>query len=82
VDVVEETRPHDDLDLGVRMTEVADICAALSDFARSDDGWPSSFVRRPPSSATSGMEQRCAECVPTPNLGSGTAVVSAATSDR
>ena len=40
----EETRPHDDLDLGVRMTDVADICAALSDFARSDDEWPSSFV--------------------------------------
>ena len=40
----EETRPHDDLDLGVRMVDVAGICATLSEFARSDVEWPSSFV--------------------------------------
>jgi len=42
----EQTRPHDDVDLGVRMEDVDRICAALSEFERSDDEWPSSFVLR------------------------------------
>lgn len=40
----EQTRPHDDLDLGVPMAEVDRICAALDEFRRSDAEWPSSFV--------------------------------------
>src|SRR5207237_7001400 len=39
----EQTRPHDDLDLGVRMEDVDRICRILSDFERSDDEWPASF---------------------------------------
>jgi lincosamide nucleotidyltransferase A/C/D/E len=41
-----QTRDHDDLDLGVRMEDVERICATLSEFARSDDEWPASFVLR------------------------------------
>ncbi|MGZ4300208.1 MAG: nucleotidyltransferase domain-containing protein [Gaiellaceae bacterium] len=40
----EQTRPHDDLDLGVRFEDVEPICEALAEFERSDDEWPSSFV--------------------------------------
>jgi lincosamide nucleotidyltransferase A/C/D/E len=42
----EQTRPHDDLDLGVRLEDVDRICDALAEFERSDDEWPSSFVLR------------------------------------
>jgi lincosamide nucleotidyltransferase A/C/D/E len=42
----EQTRSHDDLDLGVLSTDVVRICAVLSEFERSDDEWPSSFVLR------------------------------------
>ena len=42
----EQTRPHDDLDLGVRFQDVEPICEALAEFERSDDEWPSSFVLR------------------------------------
>lgn len=42
----EQTRAHDDLDVGVRMEDVDKICAALPEFKRSDDEWPSSFVLR------------------------------------
>jgi lincosamide nucleotidyltransferase A/C/D/E len=42
----EQTRPHDDLDLGVRLEDVDRICAVLSEFDRSDEEWPSSFVLR------------------------------------
>ena len=42
----EQTRTHDDLDLGVRLDDVDRISAVLSDFERSDDEWPSSFVLR------------------------------------
>jgi lincosamide nucleotidyltransferase A/C/D/E len=42
----EQTRPHDDLDLGVRFEDVDRVCAALSEFERSDDEWPASFVLR------------------------------------
>jgi lincosamide nucleotidyltransferase A/C/D/E len=42
----EETRPHEDLDLGVRLEDVDRICAILSEFERSDDQWPASFVLR------------------------------------
>jgi lincosamide nucleotidyltransferase A/C/D/E len=40
----EQTRAHDDLDLGVRFEDVERICAALGEFRRSDIEWPSSFV--------------------------------------
>lgn len=40
----EETRAHDDLDLGVRLEDVDRICAVLEEFVRSDAEWPSSFV--------------------------------------
>jgi lincosamide nucleotidyltransferase A/C/D/E len=40
----EQTRAHDDLDLGVRLEDVEQICAVLHEFDRSDDEWPSSFV--------------------------------------
>jgi lincosamide nucleotidyltransferase A/C/D/E len=42
----EQTRSHDDLDLGVLSADVDRICAVLSEFERSDDEWPSSFVLR------------------------------------
>ena len=42
----EQTRPHDDLDLGVRFEDVESICEALAEFERSDNEWPSSFVLR------------------------------------
>jgi lincosamide nucleotidyltransferase A/C/D/E len=42
----EQTRLHDDLDLGVRLEDVDGVCAALSEFKRSDDEWPASFVLR------------------------------------
>ena len=42
----EQTRPHDDLDLGVRMGDVERICNALGEFGRSDIEWPGSFVLR------------------------------------
>jgi lincosamide nucleotidyltransferase A/C/D/E len=42
----EQTRPHDDLDLGVRADDVDRICALFPEFTRSDDEWPSSFVLR------------------------------------
>jgi lincosamide nucleotidyltransferase A/C/D/E len=42
----EQTRPHDDLDLGVRMDEVERICAAFPEFRRDDVEWPASFVLR------------------------------------
>jgi lincosamide nucleotidyltransferase A/C/D/E len=40
----EQTRAHDDLDLGVRSGDVERICAVLGEFRRSDIEWPSSFV--------------------------------------
>jgi lincosamide nucleotidyltransferase A/C/D/E len=42
----EQTRTHDDLDLGVRLDDVERIGVALPEFARSDDEWPSAFVLR------------------------------------
>jgi lincosamide nucleotidyltransferase A/C/D/E len=42
----EQKREHEDLDLGVRLEDVARICAVLSEFQRSDEEWPSSFVLR------------------------------------
>ena len=42
----EQTRPHEDLDLGVRVEDVDRICAAFPEFERSDEEWPSSFVLR------------------------------------
>jgi lincosamide nucleotidyltransferase A/C/D/E len=42
----EQTREHDDVDLGVRMDEVERICAALHEFRRRNDEWPASFVLR------------------------------------
>jgi lincosamide nucleotidyltransferase A/C/D/E len=42
----EQTRAHDDLDLGVRLEDVDRICAVLSEFSRSDEEWPASFVMR------------------------------------
>lgn len=44
----EETRVHDDLDLGVRREHVAGLCASLPDFARIGDEWPSRLVLRDP----------------------------------
>ncbi|HEY3018382.1 MAG TPA: hypothetical protein VGJ23_06085 [Gaiellaceae bacterium] len=41
-----QTRAHDDLDLGVRFEDVERICAALSEFERSNEEWPASFVLR------------------------------------
>lgn len=40
----EQTRAHDDLDLGVRFEDVERICEVLGEFHRSDEEWPSSFV--------------------------------------
>lgn len=42
----EQTRAHGDLDLGVVFEDVDRICEVLSEFDRSDDQWPSSFVLR------------------------------------
>jgi lincosamide nucleotidyltransferase A/C/D/E len=44
----EQTRAHDDLDLGVRLTDVGRISAALPEFERSheEEEWPASFVLR------------------------------------
>ena len=42
----EQTRPHDDLDVGVRLDDIDRICAVFSEFERSDDEWPASFVLR------------------------------------
>lgn len=42
----EQTRPHDDLDLGVRHEDVNRICEVLGEFDRTDQEWPSSFVLR------------------------------------
>lgn len=42
----QQTRTHDDLDLGVRLEDVQRICAALAAFDRDDAEWPSSFVLR------------------------------------
>lgn len=42
----QQTRAHDDLDLGVRFEDVDRICAVFSEFERSDDEWPASFVLR------------------------------------
>ena len=42
----EQTREHDDLDLGVRMDDVDRICTAFAEFDRDDVEWPSSFVLR------------------------------------
>jgi lincosamide nucleotidyltransferase A/C/D/E len=42
----EQTRSHDDLDLGVRLEDADRICAALAEFERSEDEWPSSFILR------------------------------------
>lgn len=41
----EQTRPHDDLDLGVHMEDV-DRIGVFPEFERSDEEWPSSFVLR------------------------------------
>lgn len=40
----EQTRAHDDLDLGVRFEDVERICTVLGDFRRRDVEWPSSFI--------------------------------------
>lgn len=45
----EQTRPHDDVDLGVSMDDVDPLCTALAEFTRSDVEWPSAFVLRDPS---------------------------------
>lgn len=42
----EQTRAHDDLDLGVRIEDADRICETLAEFERSDDEWPASFVLR------------------------------------
>jgi lincosamide nucleotidyltransferase A/C/D/E len=42
----EQTRPHDDLDFGVRHEDVDRICEVLGEFDRTDPEWPSSFVLR------------------------------------
>jgi lincosamide nucleotidyltransferase A/C/D/E len=39
-----ETRLHDDLDLAVRREHVARVEAAFSEFTRTRDEWPASFV--------------------------------------
>jgi lincosamide nucleotidyltransferase A/C/D/E len=41
-----QTRPHDDLDLGVRMEDAESICATFPEYERDDTEWPSSFVLR------------------------------------
>lgn len=42
----EQTRMHDDLDLGVRMEDVERICETFAEFARDDAEWPSSVMLR------------------------------------
>ena len=42
----EETRPHSDLDLGVRMDEVDTLRGVFPEFERDDVDWPASFVLR------------------------------------
>jgi len=42
----EQTRPHEDIDVAVRMEDVDRICSTLSDYVRHDVEWPSSFVLR------------------------------------
>jgi lincosamide nucleotidyltransferase A/C/D/E len=42
----EQTRRHDDLDLGVCSDDVERIRAAFPELDRSDEEWPSSFVLR------------------------------------
>jgi lincosamide nucleotidyltransferase A/C/D/E len=42
----EQTRRHDDLDLGVRMEDVDAICSTLWEYMRDDIEWASSFVLR------------------------------------
>ena len=44
----EQTREHDDLDLGVPIEDVDRVCAALPEFEASDDRWPSSLELRDP----------------------------------
>ena len=41
-----ETRPHRDLDLGVRLEDIEPLCAALSEFDRDEKEWPSSLFLR------------------------------------
>jgi lincosamide nucleotidyltransferase A/C/D/E len=40
----EETRPHDDLDLAVRRSQVDRLIATFPEFRRTRDEWPASFV--------------------------------------
>lgn len=40
----EQTREHDDLDVGVRMEDVPRLAEVLPEFRRSDAEWPSSVV--------------------------------------
>ena len=40
----EQRREHGDLDLGVRMEEVGQLCSALAEFTRDDAEWPSSVI--------------------------------------
>jgi lincosamide nucleotidyltransferase A/C/D/E len=40
----EETRPHDDLDIGVRLDDLPRLEKALAEFRRSDAEWPSAIV--------------------------------------
>jgi len=42
----EQTRPHEDIDLAVRMEDVDRICSTLWEYVRHDVEWPSSFVLR------------------------------------
>jgi lincosamide nucleotidyltransferase A/C/D/E len=42
----EQTRAHDDLDLGVRLEDVELLCATLHEFGRDDGEWPSRLVLR------------------------------------
>jgi len=42
----EETREHDDIDLGVWMDDIDRICSTLAEYVRDDVEWPSSFVLR------------------------------------
>ena len=42
----EQTRAHEDLDLAVPVEDIDRACAALPEFERSDDEWPSSLVFR------------------------------------
>lgn len=44
----EQTREHDDLDLGVPIEDADRVWAALPEFEASDDRWPSSLELRDP----------------------------------